>query len=149
MSYFEIGIMNPKTSHNIGTLWRSAYQLGASGIFMIGARYKKQASDTYKAYRHLPLRQFSDFESFYDSIPYDCKLVGIEMGGQVLGQFSHPKRCIYLLGAEDNGLSQEILSRCHEVVSLEAIQQPSYNVAVSGSIVMYDRCHLNGKTNVR
>lgn len=43
--YFEIGIYNNKTPSNLGTLWRSAYQLGAAGIFVIGQRYPKQASD--------------------------------------------------------------------------------------------------------
>ena len=33
--YFEIGIYNGKTEVNMGTLWRSAYQLGASGIFIV------------------------------------------------------------------------------------------------------------------
>jgi len=37
MGYFEIGILHPRNSANVGTLWRSAYQLGASGIFIIGA----------------------------------------------------------------------------------------------------------------
>lgn len=46
--YFEIGIFHSKTEQNIGTLWRSAYQLGASGIFTIGKRYKEMSSDTYK-----------------------------------------------------------------------------------------------------
>lgn len=35
--YFAIGIYHPKTEMNMGTLWRSAYQLGASYIFTIGS----------------------------------------------------------------------------------------------------------------
>lgn len=31
-NYFEIGIFHPKHGENIGTLWRTAYQLGAAGI---------------------------------------------------------------------------------------------------------------------
>jgi tRNA (guanosine-2'-O-)-methyltransferase len=41
--YYGIGIENVKTAENVGTLWRSAYILGASFIFTIGKRYKKQA----------------------------------------------------------------------------------------------------------
>jgi hypothetical protein len=29
MSYFEIGIYHSKKANNVGTLWRSALQLGA------------------------------------------------------------------------------------------------------------------------
>lgn len=137
--YFEIGIWHAKTEVNVGTLWRSAYQLGASGIFTIGKRFKNQTSDTYKTYRHIPLREFSDFDQFFISIPKDCFLTGIEMKGIPLRNYKHPERVIYLLGAEDNGLPDEILERCHSIVSIEAVRQKSFNVAVAGSIVMYHR----------
>ena len=39
--FFGIGIVAGKTAGNIGTLWRSAYQLGASFTFTIGARHAK------------------------------------------------------------------------------------------------------------
>lgn len=137
--YFEIGIFNNKTPSNLGTLWRSAFQLGASGIFTIGQRYSKQASDTVKAYRHIPLRQYRDFDHFMESRPYDCVLVGVEMGGRALSAFSHPERAIYLLGAEDSGLPKTVADKCQHIVSLEAINTESYNVAVAGSLVMYAR----------
>ena len=38
MPYFEIGVYHPKKEVNIGTLWRTAYQLGASVIFTIGLK---------------------------------------------------------------------------------------------------------------
>ena len=44
--FFGVGIENTKTHQNIGTLWRSASIMGASFMFTIGKRYKKQASDT-------------------------------------------------------------------------------------------------------
>jgi len=137
--YFEIGIFRGKTALNVGTLWRSAYQLGANGIFTIGARYPQQASDTVLAYKHVPMRCYANFDDFYEHMPHDCRLVGVEMGGRQLSGFSHPERAIYLLGSEDNGLPQTVLSRCHFVVSLEAIRTESYNVAVAGSLIMYDR----------
>ncbi len=137
--YFEIGIYNTKTPANLGTLWRSAYQLGAAGIFTIGHRYPKQASDTLKTHRHIPLRMFDTFEEFHASRPYDCQLVAVEMGGKALGEFKHPERATYLLGAEDHGLPPKILEKCQHIISLESINTNSYNVAVAGSLVMYAR----------
>ena len=139
MSYFEIGIYHTKTETNIGTLWRSARQLGAAGIFTIGRRYQKQASDTSKAPRHIPLRHYETFEDFLKFRPFGAVLIGIEMGGIPLSKFSHPKNAIYLLGAEDHGLPNKITSQCNVIVSLESVNHPSYNVAVAGSIVMYHR----------
>lgn len=137
--YFEIGIYNPKTAANVGTLWRSAYQLGASGIFTIGQRCKKQSSDTTQAWRHIPLREYGDMDHFLHCGPVGCLLVAVEMGGSALSGYAHPERAIYLLGAEDHGLPDKVLSRCHSLVSLEAVRTASYNVAVAGSLVMYHR----------
>lgn len=140
--YFEIGIYHGKTVVNIGTLWRSANQLGAAGLFTIGKQYTKQASDTLKTYRHIPLREYKDFDHFLESQPYGCKLVGIEMGGKPLSSFKHPERATYLLGAEDHGLPDDVIKRCHDIISLESVNTNSYNVAVAGSLVMYHRQFL-------
>jgi len=137
--YFEIGIYHTKSALNVGTLWRSAYQLGAAGIFTIGKRYRQQGSDTLKTWRHVPLREFPSLDTWYDALPYNALVVGVEMGGKALQDFIHPARAVYLLGAEDRGLSPQALARCHQVVSLDALRTASYNVAVAGSLVMYHR----------
>jgi rRNA methylases len=137
--YFEIGIYRSKTAPNLGTLWRSALQLGAAGIFVIGQRYKLQPSDVFRSWRHIPLRQFDTFEQFLDARPHDCPIVGVEMGGTTLTEYRHPQRAIYLLGAEDHGLPNRVRDQCQAIVSLEALGPLSYNVAVAGSLVMYHR----------
>jgi tRNA G18 (ribose-2'-O)-methylase SpoU len=137
--YFEIGIARAKTETNIGTLWRSAYQLGAAGIFTIGRRYKRQSSDTTQTWRHIPLREYCCMEDFLNHRPYSCQIVGIEMGGRELSKFVHPEQCCYLLGAEDSGLSSAEIAKCNMLVSLSSIRTNSFNVSVAGSLVMYDR----------
>jgi tRNA G18 (ribose-2'-O)-methylase SpoU len=139
MSYFEIGIFQPRSDINIGTLWRSAHQLGAAGIFTIGQRYRRQTSDPFAVDEHIPLRWYPSFEHFLEARPLGAQLVAVEIGGTPLAQFHHPEKAIYLLGAEDNGLPARIIERCNALVALEAVRQVSYNVAVTGSIVMYHR----------
>jgi tRNA G18 (ribose-2'-O)-methylase SpoU len=137
--FFGIGIQHTKTAQNIGTLWRSASIMGASFIFTIGKRYKKQSSDTMKSWKHIPLFNYEDFDSFYNSMPFDCRLVGIELDEKSvpIKNFVHPERCIYLLGAEDNGLTKEAIDRCHHIIQLPG--DYCMNVSVAGSIAMYDR----------
>lgn len=142
MSYFEIGIYNPRNSENIGTLWRSAWQLGAAGIFTIGRPYKLQTSDTSAAHRLIPLRHYPTFDDFLLARPLGALLVGVEIGGQPLATFKHPDQAIYLLGSEDMGLPEKVLAHCNAVIAIEAINRASYNVAVSGSIVLYHRLFL-------
>ncbi len=138
-SFFGIGVYQPKTSHNIGTLWRTAHILGASFIFIIDGKYKHQTSDTQKAWSKIPFYKYDSFDHFYKSLPHSTQLVGIEMdnNSQSICTFAHPPRAAYLLGAEDNGLPLKVLERCHHLVQLPG--EGSMNVSVSGSLVVYDR----------
>jgi len=65
--------------------------------------------------------------------------VCIEMGGVPLSEYVHPRNAVYVLGSEDHGVPRSVLRGCREIVSLESELYGSYNVAVAGSIVMYDR----------
>ena len=137
--YFGIGIINGKCEQNIGTLFRSGLIYGASYIFTVGKRYKKQSSDTIKTYRHIPLFNFSSINDLKEHLPYTCQLIGIELDDKAveLDSFAHPERACYLLGAEDHGLTKEAIESCHQIVKLPG--KYCLNVAVAGSIVIYDR----------
>lgn len=136
--YFAIGIYEPKTETNIGTLWRSAHNFGADFIFTIGKRYKKERSDTTKAERHLPLYSYTDWDDFISHLPSGCELVCIEQedGARNLKDFEHPERAVYVLGAEDYGIPKEKM-RGHQKVFVDT--PLCLNVSVAGSITMYDR----------
>ena len=137
--YFGIGILNAENEQNIGTLWRSAYILGASFIFTIGAKYKKQSTDVVKAWSKIPLYSYIDFDDFYSHIPHDCKVVAVEMDERAMDicEYEHPLRCIYLLGCESAGMGKNVMDRCHDKIFLPG--HYSLNVAVAGSVVIYDR----------
>jgi len=137
--YFAIGIENNKTPMNLGTLWRSAFLFDAKFIFTINVRYKKQGSDTCKTWRQLPYFAFATVTDFLEHRPADCELVGIEMivGAIDIRDFKHPKRAIYVLGAEDSGLSNKIISSCQYLIKIPTAF--SLNVASAGTVVLYDR----------
>ena len=147
--FFGIGIENVKTPMNLGTLWRSAHIFGAAFIFTIGRRYIYQSSDVKKSWRSIPLLEFAGFDDFYSKMPREARLVGIEISTRAkpLESFTHFEQAIYLLGAEDNGLSARALEKCHALVQIPG--NDCLNVAVAGSIVMYDRIRqqkANGKS---
>lgn len=139
--FFGIGVYHPKTSENIGTLWRHAYIYGASFMFVIGRRYSHQVSDTLHAVKHVPLYHYESFADFSDNRPYDCPLVCIELEEDAvpLPEYFHPERVVYLLGAEDHGLPQGILEMAQTTVSIPVKLPFSLNVATAGTLVMYDR----------
>ena len=59
--------------------------------------------------------------------------------------YKYPEHAIYLLGAKDSGLLQDILGRCDDIIQIPA--SISLNVAVAGSIVLYDR-NVKSRANV-
>ena len=136
--FFGIGVYHPKTAENIGTLLRSAHNFGASFVFLIGKRYKKQASDTTKAWRHLPLYHYETFEHFKSSLPYNCEMVFIEQtkDSRMINSFVHPARCVYILGSEDNGIPMNLIG---ESTTIHIDSPMCLNVAVAASIVMFHR----------
>lgn len=139
--FFGIGIENSKTKVNLGTLWRSANLFNVAFIFTVKHRFTKQASDTMKSDRHIPMYSFSDITDLYEHLPYNCQLVGVELTENAvsLPRFVHPERAVYLLGAEDHGLTKEAVEKCHHVIQIPSLKPFSMNVAVAGSIIMYDR----------
>lgn len=144
--YFAIGIYETKESDNVGTLWRSAMKFGADYIFTIGARYKKQRTDTTKTWRNIPLFAYKDWDDFLEHIPRDAELVFVEQTdyAKPLETYSHPKQAIYILGAEDYGVPVELMRGQQKV----QIKSPMcLNVAVAGSIVMYDRSTKSSATS--
>ena len=134
-----VAMYHPKNTHNWGSLCRTAYVLGVDYLTTIGPRFHPQVSDTYKSHRHLPVFQYTTFDEFYRSLPYGCRLIGVEMTASAveLREFRHPEQACYILGAEDDGLPPGIITRCHRVVRLAG--EHSLNVAVAGSIVLYHR----------
>ncbi len=59
-----------------------------------------------------------------------------------LAEYDHPDRAVYLLGNEISGLPPQILEQCQSLLKLPG--EYSLNVAVTGSIVMYDRIAKGG-----
>lgn len=137
--FYGVGIVGTKTAVNVGTLWRSAGSMGASFMFTAGRRFPKQASDTIKAWKHVPLFEFADGHALIDGLPTGCVPVAIELDPKArpLASYVHPERACYILGAEDTGVPRSVLDRCRDIVVLPG--EHCLNVAVAGSIVLYDR----------
>lgn len=140
--FFGTAIWHPKHETNVGGLWRSAAAFGAAFTATVGARYDRmQASDTSKTRQHTPLFHFSSLDDLLVHLPHSCPLVGVELDprAELLHEFTHPERALYLLGAEDHGLPPAVTDRCHLLVQVPSVVSWSLNVATAGSLVFYDR----------
>lgn len=139
--FFAIGVYQPKTEANVGTLLRSAFLYDAAFVFTVGRRYTPQASDTPRTPRHIPLFHFATIDDLHAHLPNSAPLVGVELDPRAtpLHEYEHHERAVYLLGAEDHGLPLDVTERCHELIVIDSIQPQSMNVSVAGSLVIYDR----------
>ncbi len=137
--FYGIGIMNNVVGLNIGTLWRTAFILGAAFMFTVDKKYKPQSSDVTTSWTKIPLLHYQDINELKNNLPYSTKLIGVELVEKAtpLANFQHPDRAVYLLGNEQVGLSNNVLDKCHDIIQLPGAY--SLNVAVTGSIVAYDR----------
>lgn len=144
--FFGVAVYAPKHYENVGTLFRSCRAMGVSIIFQIGRRYKLQKSDTGKAFRSIPFLEVEDWQSFLKIKPRETALVGCELTNRShsLVNFVHPERAIYVLGAEDFGLQENILRDCSYVVKIPSLTVESLNVSVAGSIIIWDRQSKKG-----
>lgn len=138
--YFGIGAYSPRTSENIGTLLRSGLEYDAAFMFTVAARcgIERQPSNTVRADRHIPFYCFPQFEDMV--LPSGCRLVGVEQCEKSvpLEEFDHPEQAIYMLGSEDTGLPKHLWEYCTGGI-VHISTKRCLNVAVAGSIVMYDR----------
>lgn len=135
--YCGIGIFHGKTEINFGTLVRSAYSFGASYVFTIGRRYRKESS-AIALDRHIPIFHYDTFEEFRNHLPFGTRMVMVELHDQAesLVTFVHPRQAVYLLGAEDHGIPEPLMA------GVQIVQVPGchcLNVASAGTVVLYDR----------
>jgi tRNA(Leu) C34 or U34 (ribose-2'-O)-methylase TrmL len=137
--YFGVGIVGVKNEFNIGSLWRSAFQLGAAYIFTVGGRIQKQATDTLVVPKRIPSYEYDAWSDFLVGTPKGTQLVAVEFGGEPLESFVHPLCAAYILGSEDTGLPESVVLACQHHVTLPSLRYESFNVAMAGSIIMYDR----------
>ena len=144
--YFGVAVYRPKNTCNVGTLWRSANIFGAAFLAVIGGRLQKQASDTMQTHRHVPFYEYDTFADFLAHRPHDCPLIGVELceGSRDIVSWHHPERGIYLLGPEDGSLPPDVLKACQSRIRIPGSH--CLNLAVAGSIVLYDRIAKEART---
>ncbi len=144
--YFGIGVEGVSKAVNVGTLFRTAHAFGASFVFTVRAQYNRREgalSDTSDTPLSVPTHHFKDLEDF--RLPLGCRLVGVEISEEAieLPSFRHPRQAAYVLGAEREGLSRELQSRCDYLVKIPT--RFSVNLGVAGALVMYDRLLTLGR----
>ena len=148
--YFGIGVEGISKPMNVGSLFRTAHAFDASFVFTVRAQYDRRQggqADTSDTPRSVPTYHFAGLEDF--RLPLGCRLVGVEISDEAieLPSFRHPRQAAYVLGAEREGLSADLQSRCDYVVKIPT--RFSVNLGVAGALIMYDRLLSLGRHAAR
>jgi tRNA(Leu) C34 or U34 (ribose-2'-O)-methylase TrmL len=133
--FAAVGLFHPKTEWNVGGVLRAAQAFDARLVAIEGVRYKRAATDTTRAYKHIPLVH----GTLHDLLPYDCVPVAVDLvlNARSLHSYTHPERAFYVFGPEDSTLGVEVLQWCRDVVYIPT--RGCLNLAACVNVVLYDR----------
>ncbi|WJG10919.1 RNA methyltransferase [Aliiglaciecola sp. LCG003] len=146
LNHCKLGLINPKSPTNVGSVLRAAGCYQAEEIIYTGQRYdnaRSFATDTKKAKQHIPMTRR---EHIFDLVPADYVKIAIELveGATPLPQFSHPEKAMYIFGPEDGTIPQAILNQCSHVLYVPTTG--CLNLAATVNVLLYDRMAKNAET---
>lgn len=138
--YACIGLDNPKSAVNVGSVFRAANCYGAAFVAISGYRAIKNLgripSDTPRMGRHKPVLRVDNLK---DVTPFDCVPVAVDLirNAKSLITYNHPQRAFYIFGAEDATLGNRITEWCRDIIYIPT--NGCMNLAATVNIILYDR----------
>lgn len=147
----SIAAWNISKEHNVGSLVRTAHAVAAEEVVLVGAReWNVEAARTADLYT--TVTRVPDLQAFRDHLAAGgWRLVAVELDRRAVPLFEaeYPERPCFLLGAELGGVPAELLDEARLIVQIPQWGLvPSLNLAVAGSIVLYDclaKLHRSGR----
>jgi TrmH family RNA methyltransferase len=121
---------------NVGTLVRTADALGPAFVALSPGCADPTSPKALRASMGSVFR--IPFAAFAE-VPQP-KIGLVAHGGRPLAEFELAERVTFVLGAEREGLPDDVAASCDELVSIPLAEgAESLNVAVAGAIVLYER----------
>lgn len=144
--YAAVGLWRPKCDANVGGVMRAVMCYDAALVAIAGGRYRRAATDTTCAWRHVPVMHTDNLR---DAVPLGCVPVAIEIvdGARSLVEYTHPERAFYVFGPENGSLDATILAWCRDVVRVPTAF--CMNLAATVNVVLYDRLAKRGQRERR
>lgn len=148
---FAIAAYNVSKEHNFGSLVRTAHAAAASELLLVGDRdWNIEAARTADAFTEI--RILADAAALLAHIAQrGYRLVAIELADGSVNIFEarYPDHPCFLLGAEIGGIPNGLLDAAEQIVQIPQWGLvPCLNLAVAGSIVIYDylsKLHAKGR----
>ncbi len=142
--YVALGIQNPKSPSNMGSVMRAAGCFRADAVYYTGVRYERAApfhTDTHAAATTIPLARA---ENLLEVVDPSLRVVCVELveGAVPLPDYCHPDKALYVFGPEDGSVDQGLVDRADDVVFVPT--HLCMNLAASVNVLLYDRLAKRG-----
>lgn len=149
LSFVAIGLENPKTPDNVGSVLRAVGCFNAQAVYYTGQRYDiaaKHHTDTKNVQSRVPLARTDSWSELKAQLPEGTKMICVELalGATSLPDFEHPERALYVFGPEDGSLAKAAVSAADAVVYIPTIG--CLNLAATVNVLLYDRLLKCGAT---
>ncbi len=134
-----LGLTNPKSPTNVGSVMRASGCYGVDSVVYTGERYERAAqynTDTHKSSHEIPLSQVDDLLT---AVPEGATIVCVELveGATPLPAYQHPDNAFYIFGPEDGNIQQKTINRVDDVVYIPTVG--CMNLAATVNVLLYDR----------
>lgn len=142
--FVSIGLTNPKSISNVGSVMRAAGCYQVNQVFYSGQRYDraaKMSTDTKKATSSIPLTNIESLgvTTMMEAVEEGTKIVCVDLiqGATPLPSFKHPEKALYIFGPEDGTIDQKVVDHADFVVFVPTVG--CMNLAASVNVLLYDR----------
>ncbi len=138
-----IGLLNPKSPDNVGSVMRAAGNFRVESVIYTGKRYPRalmrnpDLPDMHrKVSKNIPL---SEVSCLIDDAPANTSIVCVEFAENAISlpNYQHPGNAFYIFGPEDGTITQNIIDRADSVIYVPTVG--CMNLAATVNVVLYDR----------
>jgi 23S rRNA (guanosine2251-2'-O)-methyltransferase len=140
--------------NNIGTIARTAYAAGVNGLLFQNNADEVITDESVHislgALLRIPLIKMGVFEALHELEKNGIPAYALHMKGATYTTKDLTGPLAFVLGAEGEGLSETILNRCTDKLSIPMKRGiDSLNVGMSGAILMYEKVRQEGASYLR
>jgi tRNA(Leu) C34 or U34 (ribose-2'-O)-methylase TrmL len=147
----SIGLINPKSPDNVGSVLRAAANYGVDKVFYTGNRYPRaierkarMVDMSRKVSKDVLITQQ---DCLIDVVTENMKVVCVEfaLNAIPLPDYEHPENALYIFGPEDGSIDQAIIDQADDVVYVPTVG--CMNLSASVNVLLYDRLVKAGNYN--
>lgn len=143
---FHVAVENFQHDFNIGTIARNANAFNAAGIHIIGKKHwNRRGAMKTEAYMNVFHHEtVQDFIDWAKDNKFELIAIDNQKGAKNLNNAQLLKGSILIFGNESDGLSEEMIKACEEMIAIEQFGSTrSVNVGVASGILMYEFVRRN------